>query len=142
MLTFTYPVRLTPDKLDGGFVVTCRDVAEAITQGDSVEEALREAEDCLDEAMHARMLNDMEIPQPTDAETGEYLVSVPVGTALKLSVYLAMREDHVSKSELARRMGVDEKEVRRALDPRHPTKAPRLEHALHALGRRVEVRVA
>lgn len=142
MRTFTYPIRLTPDEVDGGFVVTCRNVAEAITQGDSVEAALREAEDCLDEAMHARMLSGLDIPQPNAVEQGEHLVSVPVGTALKLSVYLAMREDHVSKSELARRMGVDEKEIRRALDPRHATKAPRLEDALHALGRRVEIRVA
>jgi hypothetical protein len=29
-----YPVTLTPDEADGGFVVTFQDVPEAITQGD------------------------------------------------------------------------------------------------------------
>ena len=36
MRQFTYPIKLTADRKDGGFVVTCRDLPEAITQGDSV----------------------------------------------------------------------------------------------------------
>jgi antitoxin HicB len=55
---------------------------------------------------------------------------------------MAMNELHVSKSELARRMHVHEKEARRMLDPRHPTKVPTLERALSALGRRAEVSVS
>jgi antitoxin HicB len=141
MRSFAYPVLLKPDHMEGGFVVTCRDIPEAITQGESLEDALYEAADCLDEALHARILDDKAIPLPGRARKAEVLVSPPAGTALKLAVYLAMREQHISKSELARRMGVDEKEVRRALDPHHPTKTPRLEEALHAMGRRVEVRV-
>lgn len=43
----TVTVKLTPDKDDGGYVVTCRDLPEAITQGDTREEALSEAADCL-----------------------------------------------------------------------------------------------
>ena len=35
-----YPVTLTPEK-EGGYVVTFRDIPEAITQGETVEEALR-----------------------------------------------------------------------------------------------------
>ncbi|HHQ41620.1 MAG TPA: type II toxin-antitoxin system HicB family antitoxin, partial [Chromatiales bacterium] len=51
MYRFAYPARLTPDKQDGGYVVTFRDVPEAITQGDDLEGALREAADCLEEAI-------------------------------------------------------------------------------------------
>jgi hypothetical protein len=40
----------------------------------------------------------------------------------------------LSKSELARRLGKDEKEVRRNLNPMHRMKLPALESALHALG--------
>ncbi len=29
MLQFTYPIKLTADRKDGGFVVTCRDLPEA-----------------------------------------------------------------------------------------------------------------
>ena len=53
-----------------------------------------------------------------------------------------MREQGVSKSELARRLGVNEKDARRMLDPRHTTKVPALQHALHILGKRAELRVS
>jgi antitoxin HicB len=45
----------------------------------------------------------------------------------------------VSKSELARRFDVDEKEVQRMLDTLHATKFPRLDMAVRALGRRLEI---
>ena len=51
MSRFSYGAKLTPDEVDGGWVVTVRDIPEAITQGDDVESALREADDCLEEAI-------------------------------------------------------------------------------------------
>ena len=59
--------------------------------------------------------------------------------AAKASLYLTMREQGVSRSELARRLAIDEKEVRRMLDPLHATKLPRIEQALAALGCRLVV---
>lgn len=55
----------------------------------------------------------------------------------KAALYLAMNEAGISKMELARRLQVDEKEVRRLLDPHHPPKLPRMEEALHLLGKRL-----
>lgn len=141
MERFTFPITLTPDEVDGGFVVTCRDLPEAITQGDTVDECLSEAEGALESAMHARISRGWDIPEPSEPLAGEYPVTVPITTALKAALYLAMREDGVSKSELARRLAVDEKEVRRMLDPRHATKAPALERALTVMRRRVTVDV-
>jgi antitoxin HicB len=141
MLRFTYPVKLTTDRKDGGYVVSCRDVPEAITQGDTAELALADAEGALQAAIEGRIEDGMEIPPPSAPKRGERLVATPVTTALKAAVYLSMREQKVSKSELARRMHVHEKEARRMLDPRHPTKVPTLERALAALGRRAEVEV-
>jgi len=141
MRQFTYAVKFTPDK-DGGFVVRFRDLPEAITQGDTVEEALAEAADCLEEAIAARIDDGREIPAPSAAKRGERVVSVPHSMALKAAVYLAVREAGISNSELARRMRLDEKEARRILDPHHPTKLPRIEAALAALGRHVKLELA
>jgi len=66
---------------------------------------------------------------------------VPALTAAKAALYLALRESGISKSELAARLGCDEKEVRRLLDPRHPSKLPRIERALSALGKSLAVRL-
>ena len=83
----------------------------------------------------------MDIPVPSQPRRGERLVATPITTALKAAVSMAMRDDGISKAELARRMHVNEKEARRMLDPGHPTKVPALERALAALGRRAVIAV-
>lgn len=62
--------------------------------------------------------------------------------ALKIAPCLEMRHAGITRMELARRLGVDEKEVRRMLDPYHPTKADRLEKALAVFGKQIKLRVA
>jgi len=141
MLRFTYPVKLTPDRKDGGYVVTCRDIPEAITQGDTADEALAEAEGALQAAIEGRIEDALDIPAPSQPKRGERLATTPITTSLKAAVYIALRDSGISKSEFARRMHVNEKEARRMLDPKHPTKVPTLERALAALGRRVEIEV-
>jgi antitoxin HicB len=142
MRQFTYAVRLTPQKRDGGYVVTCRDFPEVITQGESTQDALEEATDALGESIAARIDDGRDIPQPTAKKRGERTVSVPPSMALKAAVYLAVRDAGISNSELARRLHLDEKEARRILDPHHPTKLPRIEAALAALGRHVRMELA
>jgi antitoxin HicB len=134
-----YPVQLTPDSVDSGFTVTCRDFPEVITQGDTLTDCLVEAADCLEEAIASRIKRVADIPEPSASQNGEQLVAVPLSMSLKAALYQAMKEDGITKSELARRMECDEKDVRRMLDPRHPTKAPAIEKALALLGRRVVV---
>jgi antitoxin HicB len=142
MRQFIYPVKLTRDRKDGGYVVGSRDLPEAITQGNTIEEALSEAAGALQAAIEGRIEDGLGIPAPSPAKRGERMVSTPITTALKAAVYLEMRAQRVSKSELARRMDLDEKEARRMLDPRHPTRVPTLERALAVLGRRAEIAVS
>lgn len=137
MTRMIYPINLIPDTIDGGFTVTCRDFPEAITQGETITEAVIEASDAIEEAIASRMKRNVDIPEPSNKKQGEYMATVPLSTSLKAALYIAMREDGISKSELARRMSIDEKEVRRMLDPRHPSKTPGMERALSCLGRSV-----
>jgi len=139
-MQFNYPATLTPDPT-GGFVVTFRDWPEAITQGDSLEEALLEAADCLEEAVAARIDDRGEIPASSARLPDEHPVAVPIQTALKAALFLATRETGVGPTELARRLGINEKEARRLLDPRHASKAATLERALLAVGRRLAIAV-
>lgn len=141
VLEFAYPVILTADETDGGFVVTFPDLPEVITQGEDTAGALEEAADALEEAIAGRIRRGDGIPQPSTADAGELLVPVPALTAAKAALYLALNESGISKSELASRLGCDEKEVRRLLDPRHPSKLPRIERALSVLGKSLAVRL-
>jgi antitoxin HicB len=53
-----------------------------------------------------------------------------------------MRDAGISKVELARKLGIDEKEVRRMLDAGHGTKLPRIAEAVEALGRHLHISLA
>jgi antitoxin HicB len=141
MQSFVYPIALAQDP-EGGSIVTCRDLPEVITQGDTREDALEAAEGALQAATEMRIQDNEDIPAASEAQRDEVLVAVPIGTAMKAALYLAMREQGVNKSELARRLGVDEKEARRMLDPKHGTKILALERALHLLGKRPELRIS
>jgi antitoxin HicB len=76
---FSFPVTLTTDEVDGGFTVTFRDLPEAITQGENIEDALNEAADCLEEAIANRVIRRLPIPIPIPSELheNEYMVTIP-----------------------------------------------------------------
>lgn len=124
-----------------GIVVTFPDVPEAITQGNDREDAREMAEEAL--ALALLSYPQRGLPLPAPATQGRDLVSIFVkpDDAAKLAVLDAWRHAGISKSELARRLGKDEKEVRRILDPMHPTKLSALEAALRSLGRQLVVSV-
>jgi antitoxin HicB len=130
-----YPATITPAE-EGGFVVSFRDVPEAITQGEDLSDALAEAADCLEEAVAAYLAAGRPLPSASACGADEHPVFLPLQTACKAMLAQALRETGVSKSELARRMGLDVREARRMLDPRHPTKVDRMENALRLLGYR------
>jgi len=68
-----YPATLTAHP-DGGFTVTFRDVPEAITEGDTREEALLRAEDALESALAMYIGAKDPLPIPSQAEASEEMV--------------------------------------------------------------------
>ena len=141
MRTFVYPARFEPGDKPGVVVITFRDVPEAITQGKGERDALWQAADCLEEAIAGRIDDGREIPKASRSARGERLIPVPAPMAAKAALYLAMKEAGIANVALARKLACDEREVRRMLDPRHPTKLPRIKEALEALGKRLVVSV-
>jgi antitoxin HicB len=124
-----------------GIVVSFPDVPEAITQGADEAGAYAMAEEALGLALLSYAVRGLPLPK-AKAHGGKLVpVAVAADVAAKLAVLQAFAEAGISKAELARRLGKDEKEVRRILDPRHPTKLPTLTEALRALGKRLVVAV-
>lgn len=138
MRRFQYPAILTPEQT-GGFTVRFVDLPEAITSGIDRRDALVQAAECLEEAIAGRITDGLEIPEPSPPRRNHVLITVPAPMAAKTALYLAMRDANMRQTELARRLACDEKEVRRMLDPRHPTKLPRIQQAIEALGKRLVV---
>ena len=131
-----YAARVTQEE-DGRWLVTFRDLPAAMTDGATRREATAEAADCLSEALAEAIVRERRIPAPSAARRGEALVAPEPTVAHKAMLHAALQESGLSVAALARRLGVEEREVRRFLDPRHPTKIPRLSAALAALGRQV-----
>lgn len=78
-----YPAMFAPDE-DGGFVVTFRDIPEAITQGDDFEEAMMMAKDALLTAMEFYFDDKRTVPAASAPAAGEHLVSLPSSVAVKV----------------------------------------------------------
>ena len=97
MQRFTYSVVLTPDQKAGGFVETCRDVPEVVTQGETIEDAVNEAEGALEAAIEMRIEDGISIPVPSARKRGAHLACVPVGTAMLAALYVSMRKQNVSE---------------------------------------------
>ena len=140
MSSFAYPATFRRDEASR-VVVSFPDFPRSHTDGKDLREALEEAIDCLGSTIAARIAEKAEIPMPSPLKRGQRLVPAPLWIAGTLALYLAMREQGMSNSELARRLGVRETVVRRMLDPDHETKSEKLQAALDVLGKRIVVAV-
>jgi len=141
MKAYTYRALFEPGDRHGNVVVSFPDVPEVVSQGRGKSDAQASAEEALGLALLSYPARGL--PLPKARASGKKLVSVAVApdVAAKLAVLESFVAAGISKSELARRIGKDEKEVRRILDPKHATKLPALTAALRALGKRLVVGV-
>jgi antitoxin HicB len=135
-----YPAVLEPEA-DGGFVVTFRDLPEAVTQGDDLEKALEAAMYVLGVALEFRIKDEEPWPEPSPVAEGERLIELPMLIEAKLALMRRMHETETSKVELARLLGVSEGAVRRLLRFDHRSHIDRIEAALRCLGGRLELRL-
>lgn len=135
-----YPVELTPDEEEGGFVVTFPDVPEAITQGEDQEEALLYARDALETALSMYVDSGRDLPVPSPAD-GRDTVRPNALECAKLDIYVAMRVQDVRKAELARRLHWHMPQVDRLLDLSYASKLSQVEQAAASLGKCVELSV-
>jgi antitoxin HicB len=123
---------------EGGYTVTFPEIGIAATYGASREEALRQAEDMLEEAVLGMMAHGEEVPSPSPAK-GRPIVALPALSAAKLEAYRAMRAAGLNEKQLAERLGWQPSQVTRLFDGRHASRLDQIEAALKVLGRRLVV---
>jgi hypothetical protein len=97
------------------------------------------AEGCLQACIEGRLEDALTIPEPSEAKAGEVLVTVPIETATKAALFQTVAASGTSRVALAKAVDLDEKEIRRMLDPRHSSKLPRIEQVLKALGKQLRI---
>ncbi|QXH52679.1 type II toxin-antitoxin system HicB family antitoxin [Pseudomonas fakonensis] len=138
-MTFDYPVVVHCEA--GSFWVSCPDIPEMASAGDTVDEALFDAVDALESAISLYIDQRKAIPLPSPRQQDQVLVRLPALSAAKAALWNIMTEQKVTKTELARRLGVNRPQVDRLVDLLHRSKIEQVEHALQVLGQRIELAV-
>ncbi len=144
-MEYAYPCSIVPDhdeKLATGidaWVVSFPDVYGANTGADTWDEALALAEDCLIMALGAYMRMGEHLPVPSPLAEGQVLIRLPVRVVAKLALYMAMKEESISQTQLGARLGIPQPEIHRMLDSQYKSHVGKLEGALRALGRGLAV---
>ena len=117
MKNFLYPAKIEKGE-DCFFLVTFRDIKFAAkTDGRTIKEAKEEAVDSLNEALASIISDNEPLPLPTKPKKGEYLIAPDALIAAKAALYVAVKEEGLSKTALAKRLNLSEAVGRRLLDP-------------------------
>src|SRR5205085_9769100 len=138
MNVYAYPSKIVRAQ-EGGWLITFRDFPEGHSQAEEGEDVVDIAEGLLQACVEARLLDGIEVPEPSATRAGEVVVGVPLETATKAALFSAVAATGDSRLALAKALRMDEKEVRRMLDPRHPSKLRRLTRVLKALGKELRI---
>ena len=142
-MRYVYPATIEQDE-DGQFIVSFRDVPEALTSGETLEEALTEAVDCLVVTLDGYVDDQrpQPIPRPSRSRPDEHAVAVPPLIAAKLALHDAIRDAGLTPAALAGRLGVSEAAAGRLLALGHRSRIEDVQAALAKLGKRIEVTVS
>jgi antitoxin HicB len=140
-MTVHYPIKLEPDDNDT-LMVTCPVLPEVATFGEDDADAVRHAEDAIEEALAARIAEGVDIPAPPLRSRGRgRTVALPLMTALKVSLYRSLREAGITRAELMRRLGWNRESVDRLFRLDHASRLDQLEAAFKALGHTLDVSI-
>jgi len=139
MFVLQYPAMLEKDDNDA-WLVTFPDFEDAVTFGDTPEEALTHAVDALETVIISRMKHKMDIPAPSAAR-GRPLVSIPPLTAAKALLYKELREQNVSIRQLAQKLHCEYPVAHRLLDVSRKTQVDEIAKAFQVLGKQVIIGV-
>ena len=135
-----YPAKIQPD--GASFLVTFRDIPEAITSGKTGRHAESMARDALVTAMDFYFEDRRKVPPPSKPRRGEIAVPVAASVAAKMLLLNQMIDAGITASELARKLNTSPQAVNRIVDIHHATKIDTIAAALQAMGRRLELSVA
>lgn len=127
-----YPAIITED--DGGFMVSFRDIPQALTGADNYKDAVVMAQDALVTAFSFYTEDKVLIPMPSAPEPNEVMIAIPITVAAKILLLNTMLSQYVSQAKLAKLMGATPQQVSRIVNLTHPTKIDTIQQALKSMG--------
>jgi antitoxin HicB len=136
----SYPARLEKD--GAAYVVSFRDIPEALTSARSPKEALRMASDALVTAMDFYFEDRRGVPMPSKPRKGEAMVELSASVAAKVLLLNTMLSERVTPATLARKLRTTPLTITRIVDLHHATKIDTIAEALKVLDKKLVLSVA
>jgi antitoxin HicB len=137
-MRYEFPINLAHED-DGRVSVTFDDIPGS-TWGKDEHDAIQKASDALVTALSMYVDDGDPVPAPRPAR-GRPVVVLAALDAAKLALHNAMIAAKMTNVELARRLNLDEKAIRRLRDPLHKSHIGQVEAALKCLGQRLSIEV-
>lgn len=129
-----YPALITEE--DGRFLVLFPDLPEAMTEGETLEEAQFNASEVLTLTLEGRAAEKMDIPYPSETATA---YSIAPSARVQTAILLRRARGNMKISDMARALSTSWPAVARLEDPTHWPSLKQLEKAAAALGKRVVI---
>ena len=125
---------------NGWWLVRFPGIPEALTEGETEEQARANARDCVISALEGYMKAGKPLPRHGAGHSGRPDRAVlPSLVTAKLAVYETMRTHGWSKVKLAKELGVSENSVRRLLDLHHSSQMWIIDKALAKMNTELSV---
>ncbi|EKD92412.1 MAG: hypothetical protein ACD_29C00023G0008 [uncultured bacterium] len=136
-MTLTYYANITRER--DGYTITFRDLPNVFSEGETIDEALRNAQEALDGVLSVMTEEDYEVPIPTRAKKNEYPIPVSANIAAPILLRLVRKQHAQSQSAIARSMDVPYQQYQR-LEHNCNMTLKSLKRAATAMGSRVEIK--
>jgi antitoxin HicB len=140
MFSRDYPATLTPNG-EGGYIVTFRDVPEAITEIWDKNELKETATDCLVTAVDFYIEDHRLFPAPSKTKKDDVIIQLPISISAKILLLNTMVLGNIRPVDLAKKMGIKPQEVNRIIDTGHTTKIDTIAKALSVLGKNLQLSI-
>src|SRR3990167_2692324 len=138
IIELSYGAQIQPD--GAGYLVTFRDIENAFTYGETLDEAIFNAQEVLDLMLLDRLAKDAEIPMPSKLKNGEIVITPSPEVVAPALLHIMRMLESRTMADIARTMGVAYQSYQRIESGKNLTMKS-LKKAALALGSIVEIRL-
>lgn len=130
-----YPAKIKKEE-DGIFFVSFSDIEEAITQGETMEEALFNASEVLTLTIEYRLDEEQKIPEPSQV-TGNNIHLISPSAKVQAALLVRKARQGRSLADLARTLETSWPSVKRLENPHNSPTLKMIDKTAAALGKRL-----
>jgi antitoxin HicB len=135
-MKFKYPAKIILDNSERYFVQFI-DIDEAITEGETLEEAIFNAQEVLTLSLEGRLDENMEIPLPSTSKENDIYYVAPSASLQAVLLIHESRKNKISMAEFARIMQTSWPSASKLEKPHNSPHLKTIEKAASALGKRL-----